>query len=468
MIGQIARREIRHNLYSIRFPALMVISAILFTLNAILAVTEPVEETPNPRASMFKTGVYKQPGKLQFCVRDSSMDRIGHVFIFLGWQNEYRGKQRTYGQLPVKEHLTRYALPQADDMDWIFIIKIIFSLFAIIFTFDAICGERANGTLSLMCSNPVSRSSVLLGKYLGAFGTVLIPFIFGLTIDLLIISSVSGSVSLQTEHWFRLGFVVLTSLIYISLFIFLGLLVSAAVHRSSISLLSLLVIWVVIVVIHPNLSGTVAKSILKTETMYQRVYDLRGQGGMWADVKDEISKQIKSGRIKTKEEFEIVADELVSKTVKIVNNLEREHQNTLIKQCQYARRMSMISPATIYQYISEDMADAGFERQQRFLQAAEDYYYIFEDYVREKVGKISPIKDIDMWADIDGKSTRFHRTGIKSYEGDMSDFPDFNEPKPSIIDSFRSSFNNLLILFLWNFAFFALAHYTFIKRNIKI
>jgi len=94
-----------------------------------------------------------------------------------------------------------------------------------------------------MCSNPISRSSVLLGKYLGACGTLMIPLVVGIVINLLIIlvvGGIAGTVSLQTEHWMRICLLVLTSIVYVSLFIFLGLLVSTVVRKSSSSLLILL------------------------------------------------------------------------------------------------------------------------------------------------------------------------------------------------------------------------------------
>lgn len=214
MILHIAKKEIHHNLYSIRFPALMVISAILFILNGILAVTEPLEEAPQPRPGTYFTRVYKQPGRLQFCVRDIDADRISAVTLIVERCLSFRMYKGSSVNFPTGERLTSYALPPVDNMDWMFIIKIVFSLFAIIFTFDAICWERANGTLTLMCSNSVSRSSVLLGKYLGACGTLLTPLVVGLILNLLIISIIGGTVFLQTEHWSQMGLLVLASLVY--------------------------------------------------------------------------------------------------------------------------------------------------------------------------------------------------------------------------------------------------------------
>ena len=68
-------------------------------------------------------------------------------------------------------------------IDWVF-IGVLMSFFAILFTFDAIAEERARGTLSLMMSNTVSRGQVLLGKYLGAFLTLMVPLTIGILMNL--------------------------------------------------------------------------------------------------------------------------------------------------------------------------------------------------------------------------------------------------------------------------------------------
>jgi len=466
MIIQIAKKEIHHNLYSIRFPALMVIVAILFILNGFLAVTEPVEEIPRSRPGTYWTRVYKQTGRLQFCVRDVDTDKIPAVLLRVDrrlWFDMMKGSSM---RSPTGEHLAKYALPQVDDIDWMFIIKIVFSLFAIIFTFDAICWERANGTLTLMFSNPVSRSSVLLGKYLGACGTLLVPLVMGLILNLLIISAIGGTASLQTEHWFQMGLLVLASIVYISLFVFLGLLISAFVNRPSTSLLILLMLWIALVVIYPNLSVIVARSAWKVETGYENRY-ARGKGAYNPGV--ELRKRIRDGRIRTQKEFKRAAEEIYRYNNKIDDNAKSRYQNALIERCRNARRMTMVSPTAVFQYLGEAIADAGFERQQRFLRAAESFHSVFEDYVRSKLGKLSsipPSNSISEDVTIDGKEITFH-AGPPIYKGDLSDFPHFSEPEWSVIDSLRSSLSNLFVLFLWNAILFIMAHYVFVKRGLR-
>jgi len=51
--------------------------------------------------------------------------------------------------------------------DLAFVVQIVLSLFAILFAYDAVSGERERGTLALSLSNAVPRARYLTGKILG-------------------------------------------------------------------------------------------------------------------------------------------------------------------------------------------------------------------------------------------------------------------------------------------------------------
>ena len=68
--------------------------------------------------------------------------------------------------------------PDATKIDWAFVIGYVLSLIALLFTFDSVAGEREHGTLRLMLANPIPRHTVLIGKFLGAFISVNIPFCY--------------------------------------------------------------------------------------------------------------------------------------------------------------------------------------------------------------------------------------------------------------------------------------------------
>ena len=115
------------------------------------------------------------------------------------------------------------------------------------------------GTLSLLMSNSVSRATVLLAKFIGAFLTLMIPLLIGILLNLMIVS-VSALVSLDGSEWTRIGIIFVISAIYISIFLWLGLFISSQFSNSSSSLLVLLLIWVVFVVLIPNTVGVLASS----------------------------------------------------------------------------------------------------------------------------------------------------------------------------------------------------------------
>ena len=124
-----------------------------------------------------------------------------------------------------------------------YLFGIFMSFFVILFTFDAVAGERAQGTLSLMMSNQISRGQMLLAKYLGAFLTLMVPLMLGILMNLLIIY-LSGNIPLDSSDYLRiLGMVGLFAL-HISIFIFLGLFFSSRVSNAITSLVWLLLTWV--------------------------------------------------------------------------------------------------------------------------------------------------------------------------------------------------------------------------------
>ena len=60
-------------------------------------------------------------------------------------------------------------------LDLAFIVKVVLSLAVLLFTFDAVCGEKEGGTLRLFASFPVARSTLALAKLIGSTTAVLVP-----------------------------------------------------------------------------------------------------------------------------------------------------------------------------------------------------------------------------------------------------------------------------------------------------
>jgi len=142
--------------------------------------------------------------------------------------------------------------------DLLYVVSVVLSLLAILFAFDSVSGERESGTLRLMLSNAVPRDSILLGKWLGGYVVLIVPFLiaaaggFGY-------AWWRGALELTSQNAQRLGVLLLVACLYTSVFFTLSLFVSTLTRRSVTSLFICLFTWVLLVLVIPNLAPVVAK-----------------------------------------------------------------------------------------------------------------------------------------------------------------------------------------------------------------
>ncbi|HEV3073574.1 MAG TPA: ABC transporter permease subunit [Thermoanaerobaculia bacterium] len=141
--------------------------------------------------------------------------------------------------------------------DLTFVVGTLFSLLTVLLTYDSVCGERSLGTLALLLSYPVSRSSVLLAKVVAS--AVLICS--GLTVAFLVVllSAVfSGIPLINLTNW--LGFWCLASAT-LTAWAALGVAVSVHVRRPPTAALVGLLLWVVGVFLVPRTVGMVVDQL---------------------------------------------------------------------------------------------------------------------------------------------------------------------------------------------------------------
>jgi ABC-type transport system involved in multi-copper enzyme maturation permease subunit len=137
-------------------------------------------------------------------------------------------------------------------LDFLFIVTIIMSLLAMLFSYDAIAGERQNGTLRLVISNSISRPKILFGKFIGGSASLLIPFVLALLLGVLYVS-INPVVQWDSPAWMELALLTAASITFITLFYLLGLMVSTFSKSSSVSILNCLFLWVLLILVIPNI-----------------------------------------------------------------------------------------------------------------------------------------------------------------------------------------------------------------------
>ena len=137
-------------------------------------------------------------------------------------------------------------------IDIVFIFEVVLSLLALIFAYDALAGERESGTLRLVLTHPVRRGHILLAKYISAMLCLFVPLLMSLLLAVILLTT-STSISLSTDDFLRIGGIVLSSLVYLSVFYLIGLLISAVTRRTSTALMLSMFVWGFLVLVYPNM-----------------------------------------------------------------------------------------------------------------------------------------------------------------------------------------------------------------------
>ena len=319
--------------------------------------------------------LYKNPSPLHFCAEDGehllpNIIEGGNPYIYSSniigvWQLRY----------PDANINLKRVGPDVTKVDWAFIIAYVLSLIALLFTFDSISGEREHGTLRLMLANSVPRHTVLIGKFLGALISISIPFTLAALMNLLMISTASG-VHLNIEAWGRLGIIFFIALLYTCFFLALGLLVSARVQRSAVSLVILLLIWVTFVVFMPSTLASIRSEFspsMSADKKWERYSQMREEIWdkynyvAWSDAVDRKTLTAKSA--------------FFTENAEMAESLDQEYLASKITQVQHARSITRVSPATLLQHLLESFAGTGFERHLQFVDNVERYARQYREFV---------------------------------------------------------------------------------------
>jgi len=192
-------------------------------------------------------------------------------------------------------------------LDFLFIVTIIMSLLAMLFSHDAIAGERQSGTLRLMISNSISRTKILFGKFIGGTTSLIIPFILSLLVGALYIS-INPSIQWDGSAWAELALLTAASITFITLFYLLGLMVSTLSRYSITSILNCLFLWILLILVIPNICPYVSAQIYRIpsikETERRSLEIERHSIKVAMELMEETKKKLKSYYGKLFSEFE--------------------------------------------------------------------------------------------------------------------------------------------------------------------
>jgi ABC-2 type transport system permease protein len=146
----------------------------------------------------------------------------------------------------------------SDTPDTSFVVKLLVSLFALMFSLDAAPGEKESGTLRATLARPIRRRELILSKSLGASISLLAPFAVAYFVEIIYLYLAHGFPSGRQDLVRAMLIFGLASL-YGIVFTHIGLFISTITTRTRIAVTTALLTWATIVLILPNASVLMAK-----------------------------------------------------------------------------------------------------------------------------------------------------------------------------------------------------------------
>jgi ABC-type transport system involved in multi-copper enzyme maturation permease subunit len=463
----IIKREITEHLQSLQFIILVILSILLFSMNGWITVQKHHEQMSRYSDTVTAMTHWHSTRRTSLPMRPSPLVLLadgGSKYQPPGYELEPRGRLT-----PMPAGQKNFKMPFVPELDWAFIIKVIFSLFALLLAFRGISGEKEVGTLCLVLSYALRRNKILLAKYVAIILTIGIPMIFGGVISLLIVSIFMPEV-LSFMLVLRIGLMVLLAFFYLSIFTFLGLFVSSMVGRSSVVLLILLAAWILMVIVVPNLSGILSDKLADVPSEYQTAKQVSTilKEQVWGRI-DKVRERAKSGELTTEEAVKAETDRAFEEGQENVRNHYAVYENAMKRRANTARTLSRLSPTALFQYASESLADTGPRREERFLKDAKTYSAIYDSYILEKLGKLVGISNWSFSGSItlNDKQVHINSPFPQEYEGDKSDFPQFTETRPNLAHNIHDAALDMAGLSVWNLVLAGLAFWAISRCDVR-
>ncbi len=129
-----------------------------------------------------------------------------------------------------------------------FIVQYILSLFALMMSFDVAAGPKERRTLSLIFSNPVSRTGYFLGQCIGSYLSLVVAFLLGLFGSVAILT-IAGVGNLTGDTMLRITGIAVIMLLYLAVFFMVGAMISASTVSSARAFVASLLTWTVLVLV---------------------------------------------------------------------------------------------------------------------------------------------------------------------------------------------------------------------------
>ena len=474
MIWHIIRKEILENLLSLRFILSLILTISLFAVSGFVFVDKHQQQLQDYwkdtnknfsalsehskqlyELALYKQQIWRKPKTLVICAEGFEKSLPNH-FQFNAFSMDY----------PKVKSRSNFVLARFSDIDWVFVISLIFSFVALLFTYDRICGEKEAGTLRLILSGSIPRHKVLVAKYSGVMLTLGVPLLIGLLVNLIIIVS-SKDITINTTDWLKILIIILLSFLYLSIFVLLGIFISSRTGHSANSMVILLLVWVGLVILIPSFGRIISNTFYRLPTKAELDRNK-------TEVFDEIIKNATDEKYgknalvyhpnpKSAEVNPPARAQFKSAVTDAFNRILEGQLNQRLGQAFAGRDFTCVSPTVIYQRASEAIVGTGINRCANLYQQIKRFQADFKEYIRSKDAEdpdslhlfFNNEEEVAAWGAVSKKPV------------DFSTVPKFQERDIALGQSLQLAIWDIGLLVLFNLVFFAAAFVSFLRYDVR-
>jgi ABC-type transport system involved in multi-copper enzyme maturation permease subunit len=379
----------------------------------------------------------KKPGSLAVLGHglESEMTRS---LSYSGWNEVEVGPPKVFSPL-----FKIYTPP-----DFIYIINVIGSLLALLFVYDAICGEKEQGTLRLALTYALPRDYILLAKWAGGVISLCLPLTLT-SLGVVIYLCFIPSFEMTLDIGIRFLLVFLVSLLYLSSFFTLGLLVSCLTRRSTTSLMICLFLWIILVLTIPNLAPMMARRMMPIPSEGKMAIEKMHRA---QEVREWAGSTIRA-EIHDQDEYHETVERLVARALEGINQFRR---NRVQDQMTLAMNMSRISPSACYLFAASDLAKTGLGAFTRFQRYVIWYRQLFNQ-----------AKDRIIAAARERSKGKGWWGGADLLPEDLKHIPAFRPLEIPFTDSLKFAGFDIAVLITYNVVLFLAAYAAFLKYDVR-
>ena len=413
MLLTLIQKEMMHHILSVRFVALLVMCLLLVPLTLsinyrnyqqdLVDYQEAVklanieEITVNPKMSLEPeievSKLFLKPTPLSVFAKGLGDSLPSYFGITRNGITQ--GPPSTFSS-PLSQLLGH--------LDFLFVVGTVFSLLALLFTFDAVAGEREAGTIRITLSNAVPRDLFLWSKLIGGYLVFVVPFLVSFLFGLLLLVW-QGFPLGESDIFPRVLSLTLVSLLYIGVFFAIGTVISTYLDSAKTALIVVFTVWVFAVLITPRVGFLAAKVIAPTRTS-QSIYmekkairdnfDVALQAEKMKIIMETPAEEMSAaGHVarviagdvlnEVDERMKPLEEEYRQKFQEQADKLDRDYKRETARQEQVGETLSRITPTSSLIYLATNLTQTGKRKRSNYFQAGERYYDMLDEDLFSKI-----------------------------------------------------------------------------------